>query len=358
MAPALAELKQRYGVPCNVITWRSSHAIRPIYEGTGLVRDVYWLKEHRLPLPLSPHKLHFLRWLKREPKSDVYFFIKRDSSLEGVLSIFRRAGFRDDRFVMRNCWSDDQHESESILQTVRERFASDAPAQPFSGRIQPGLIGVTGQQRQDARRVLQAAGVFERPLVMVQMGNRKTMNPFRFAGRASNKKYWPDDHWSKVIDGLLQNDDSLSVLLCGAGSEWSYLEKTRRRIGSNRVVNLARQLPLETLKGLSTHARALISVDTGTAHLAAALGCPSVVLFGPAEPRRYRPLSLGNPVHCIAKYQTGETNRSKHPDIRLITPDEVLQAAEPLLNVEQTFSRFEPSSDRVSPSVASLPSCA
>jgi glycosyltransferase involved in cell wall biosynthesis len=358
MAPALAELKQRYGAPCNVITWRSSHAIRPIYEGTGLVRDVYWLKDHRLPIPLSPHKLHFLRWLKTEPKSDVFFFIKRDSSLEVVLSVFRRAGFQDDHFVMRNCWSDDQHESESILQTVRERVASDTPVRPFSGRIQPGLIGVTDQQRQDASQLLRATGVLDSPLVMVQMGNRKTMNPFRFAGRASNKKYWPDKHWSKVIDGLLQSDDSLSVLLCGAGSEWSYLEKMRRRMGSNRVVNLARQLPLETLKGLSTQARALISVDTGIAHLAAALGCPTVVLFGPAAPRRYCPLSLGNPVHCIAKYQTGEAEQRKRPDIRMITPDEVLRAAEPLLKIDQTFSRFEAGSDRVSPSFASLPLCA
>jgi ADP-heptose:LPS heptosyltransferase len=294
-------------------------------------------------------KLHFLRWLKREPKSDVFFFTKRDSLLEGVLTVFRRAGFEEDHFVMRTSWSNDQHESESVLSTVRKRVADDAPCRPFSRRVSPGLIGVTRQQREDATRVLRAAGVFGRPLVMVQMGNRKTMNAFRSSRRASNKKYWPEANWYQVIKGLLQSDRSLAVVLCGAREEWAYLEQMRRKVQSDRVINLARQLPLGTLKGLSTQARALISVDTGTAHLAAVLGCPAVVLFGPADPRRYQPLSLGNPVQCLAKYGGDGAEGSVCPDIRLITPDEVLQAAAPLLVAERGFGNLPPGSDHMVP---------
>jgi len=40
---------------------------------------------------------------------------------------------------------------------------------------------------------------------------------------------------------------------------------------------------------LLARADALISVDSGPAHAAAAVGCPQVVLFGKALPSLYRP---------------------------------------------------------------------
>ena len=50
-------------------------------------------------------------------------------------------------------------------------------------------------------------------------------------------------------------------------------------------------LPLGFLKALLETAHSMISVDTGPAHLAAALGCPLVVLFGGRSPRMWAPRS-------------------------------------------------------------------
>ena len=39
----------------------------------------------------------------------------------------------------------------------------------------------------------------------------------------------------------------------------------------------------------------MVTVDSGPAHVAAAVGCPQVVLFGKALPSLYRPWGSANP---------------------------------------------------------------
>jgi ADP-heptose:LPS heptosyltransferase len=48
-------------------------------------------------------------------------------------------------------------------------------------------------------------------------------------------------------------------------------------------------LPIPRLLALLARAAGLITVDSGPAHAAAAVGCPQVVLFGKALPSLYRP---------------------------------------------------------------------
>ncbi|HLK11261.1 MAG TPA: glycosyltransferase family 9 protein [Candidatus Binatia bacterium] len=52
----------------------------------------------------------------------------------------------------------------------------------------------------------------------------------------------------------------------------------------------ARELPLADLAALLARCALYLGNDSGVSHLAAAVGTPSVVLFGPTERRRWRPL--------------------------------------------------------------------
>jgi len=63
-------------------------------------------------------------------------------------------------------------------------------------------------------------------------------------------------------------------------------------------------------------------VDTGPAHAAAALNCPLVVLFGKANPRRFRPVSLASPVQVIQ----GFADHGGDADIAYITVQQVFNA--------------------------------
>ncbi|HEY0638819.1 MAG TPA: glycosyltransferase family 9 protein, partial [Pseudonocardiaceae bacterium] len=74
--------------------------------------------------------------------------------------------------------------------------------------------------------------------------------------------------------------------------------------------------------------RLVLSADTGVAHLASACRTPSVVLFGPAEPRRWGPPPEGpHTVLTHAELRRGEPFADDpDPALLAVTVDEALAA--------------------------------
>ncbi len=109
------------------------------------------------------------------------------------------------------------------------------------------------------------------------------LNPgFSGIGRAGYRGHraWPLDHWLRLIH-LIRENTSLAVLVNGTIEEQQLFSGLLQQ---DRVFSLfGSDLPV--LMFALTKARALVSVDTGTMHLAAALGTPVVALFGPGNPR-------------------------------------------------------------------------
>ena len=87
-------------------------------------------------------------------------------------------------------------------------------------------------------------------------------------------------------------------------SEARFGEDRQRRLKGLGVVHPAglpevvlRGVPFPGLFALCARAHSMISIDTGTAHAAAALGTPLVVLFGSTPPPQVTPRSpCGSPV--------------------------------------------------------------
>ncbi|TFE66866.1 ADP-heptose--LPS heptosyltransferase [Methylacidiphilum sp. Yel] len=61
-------------------------------------------------------------------------------------------------------------------------------------------------------------------------------------------------------------------------------------INEANCTDLRGKLPLGKLIALLGNAKAMISGDSGPAHLAAALGCPTLVMFGPTDAAESRPI--------------------------------------------------------------------
>ena len=71
--------------------------------------------------------------------------------------------------------------------------------------------------------------------------------------------------------------------MTGTRAEGRFNDAIIARPGVTEVHNVADELSVRTLLPLLERAHSMISVDTGPAHAAAALGCPTVALFGTAE---------------------------------------------------------------------------
>ena len=117
----------------------------------------------------------------------------------------------------------------------------------------------------------------------------------------SRAKQWLPDRFAEVADFLATRIGLQSVIV-GAPGDCDTARTVARKMRTGAAV-LAGKTDLSCLKGVLTRAAILISNDTGAAHVAAALGIPTVVVFGPTEHFATRPYSdkatvVRHPVDC------------------------------------------------------------
>jgi heptosyltransferase-2/heptosyltransferase-3 len=126
---------------------------------------------------------------------------------------------------------------------------------------------------------------------------------------AVNNKYWPNERWAEVLRYLRQQHPRHALLLSGTGPEFQLNQELIGMAGVGGVHNVADDLPIPRLVSLLDRADGLVTVDSGPAHAAAAVGCPQVVLFGKALPSLYRPLgTAGADVQLLTGFADGEPN--------------------------------------------------
>lgn len=93
-------------------------------------------------------------------------------------------------------------------------------------------------------------------------------------------KHWPEEHWRELI--TLVEPTGMKIKLPW-GAEHEHQRAQRLAEGFNHVEVLPR-LSLEQVAEVLAGAKAVVSVDTGLSHLAAALDRPNITLYGPTDP--------------------------------------------------------------------------
>ena len=146
-------------------------------------------------------------------------------------------------------------------------------------------------------------------------------------------KCWTAEGYAQVIDAL-QNDYKLPVVLTAAPApqEMQFMQDIARRLHTTPV-NLAGRLDLKALGAMIAQARLFIGVDSAPMHLAAAVGTPTVVLFGPSGPYNWRPWGEGHLVltkdfDCQPCGRDGCDGTKISRCLTAITPAEVLAAVD------------------------------
>ncbi len=101
-----------------------------------------------------------------------------------------------------------------------------------------------------------------------------------------SSKLWPPAAYAE-LSSRLRRAGALPVLL-GAGSEEASAAAVIASAGEDIASLVGRDRP-DLLPRLLSRLSCLVSADTGVAHLAAAVGTPTVTLFGPTDPRLTSP---------------------------------------------------------------------
>jgi lipopolysaccharide heptosyltransferase II len=147
-------------------------------------------------------------------------------------------------------------------------------------------------------------------------------------------KHWPEERWSDVADTLSEQLD-LTVVFTGSNTELPLVRRIVDRMKQPAVV-MAGDTRVGQLAALFKRARVVLGPDSGPLHLAAAVGAPTVTLFGPADPVEFGPwgtssrhIVLTSALACrpCRVLDWGVDNPDYHPCLREITVARVLDAA-------------------------------
>jgi heptosyltransferase-2 len=106
----------------------------------------------------------------------------------------------------------------------------------------------------------------------------------------SRAKCWLEDRFAALADRLATRPNA-HILLIGAASENEHAARVQAQMQQPRQAkNLAGETTMAELIGVLAHCSLLVTNDTGPAHIAAALGVPTLTLFGPTNEFETAPL--------------------------------------------------------------------
>jgi ADP-heptose:LPS heptosyltransferase len=133
-------------------------------------------------------------------------------------------------------------------------------------------------------------------------------------GAASGARRWPADRWARVAAAEWRRGHR--VMLTGSAGERQLCTAIARAAALPADASVAGQTgPVELLRLVAAAAR-VVCGDTGVAHVATAVGTPSVVLFGPTPPALWGPPS--DPRHVVLWRGTRGDPHSTDPDPGLL----------------------------------------
>jgi heptosyltransferase-2/heptosyltransferase-3 len=182
--------------------------------------------------------------------------------------------------------------------------ASDYPIPDLTTVSGPRLY-VLESERVQHQAWLESQGWSGRQLILIQPGNHRSMGPRRRRWRRLNTddKWWPLERWAALLHKIHDHRKDALLILRGSPEEVSMLQEIKDVANLDAVVVYGQGL--RPLFALCESAHSMVSVDTGPAHVAAALGLPLAVLYGAESPSYWLPrtpsgspaIGVGGPPH-------------------------------------------------------------
>lgn len=245
----------------------------------------------------------------------------RSAVISAVTGAPVRLGFNHKRQWRRRCYTDcveglygTMHMVDYHAKILEGMGIRDVPDHP--------RLFVSEDERHAALRLLDIVGLGGQPWIMIHPAARYWF------------KAWPAERFAALVDAF--HKKGFRAVLVGSRDDRP-LETEILRHAHSPVVSLIGQTSLLELAALMKHCRLFIGNDAGPMHMAAAVGCAVVALFGPSDPAVWGP--RGNRVATIYKgldcrecFYPG-CSRGEQSCMKLITVEEVLKEAEAYLEV-------------------------
>ena len=160
-----------------------------------------------------------------------------------------------------------------------------------------------------------------KPLVVIHPGARGLL------------RQWREERFAEIADRLISAYNA-HIILIGGPDEKKIVDRVESRM-ARKPEGKTTSLPLIEVAALLKQARMFIGNDTATGHIAAGVGTPHIILFGPTFPRLWAPrgangICLFKSPDCCGCRQI-ECSEKENPCMDRIGVEEVWNAARSLL---------------------------
>ncbi len=152
------------------------------------------------------------------------------------------------------------------------------------------------------------------------------------AAAKSHLKMWIEDGFAEVADRLIEGMKA-NVVFIGLDRDEEIVKRITAKM-RHKAHNLVNKTTVRQLAALLKKADLVITNDSAPLHLACAVGAKVLAIFGPTDPRRYGPTGefdvvIKKKLSC-APCESAACEQN-YECMRLISPDEVLEAAKMML---------------------------
>jgi heptosyltransferase-2 len=219
-------------------------------------------------------------------------------------------------------WKDERHESFYYLNIVTEleRLLCETSAiETTEPRFELRVSEVRKRKAFDL--LLEHGGRMNAPLALLCPGSIN-----------SRAKRWPAERYAALADRLVES--GASVALIGSPGELDVTQEVCKH-AQRQLVVLTGKTTVAEATALISIAEVLITNDTGPAHIGAVLNTPTIVIFGPTNPRTTYPMSphaeiIRHPPECAPCML--RDCPIDHRCMTAISPEEVFARASALMS--------------------------
>ncbi len=319
--PALRELRCVF--PEANITLGTRGWARGIFQDADFIDDIVSIE------PKESFMSQVRKWRRGKFDLAILFTNSFETALISKLGKAKtRFGYANEgrSFLLTNSiekptWKDERHEIYYYLNLIAE------VEKHYFGKISeqnPKFeLAVSDKRKNEASKILAENGI----------DLSKKLIAFCAGSTNSRAKRWQSESYAKLNDRL-QNELNANVILIGDQSE---LDVSLEVVEKSKIkpIILTGKTSLAEATAILSICDLLVSNDTGPAHISAALGTKTIVIFGPTNPKTTHPIGaeiIRKEVECSPCML--RDCPIDHRCLTRISADEVFEKAKNLLNAE------------------------
>ncbi|MDO9565360.1 MAG: glycosyltransferase family 9 protein [Candidatus Desulfaltia sp.] len=168
-------------------------------------------------------------------------------------------------------------------------------------------------------------------------GRLITLNPFS----RWQYKEWGYEKWVQIIDWLWEEYEIPTVIVGAIEERKKSIDIVNKCKG--RIYNLTGRTSLDELAGVLSFSRLHMGVDSAAPHIAAAVGTPTITIYGPSDWRDWAPIGETHSVitqdyDCVPCHQKGCDSRGISKCLEELTVDKVKRVIQGFLDHNSKIS--------------------